>query len=326
MEVAIFTEGSKEIGFGHLTRSLSLAQALRGVGLKAKFYLGGDRFAEDFLQREGFEVEVFPRLEDIEKIPRGWGAFVDSYLAGEEFYREVSERFERKVYLDDFFRLDYPAGAILNYVPALEVPWRYRNRELLWGEKYHLIRRPFWEVPQKLIRKGVSKIMVTFGGDDIRNLTPRVVKALLNRLKGVQIHTVVGAGFRNVEHLEELARQHPDRVFLHYNLNGEGMKNLMLEADIAVSAGGQTLFELARVGTPTVAVGVADNQFPNLRGFSERGFLNGFLWWDQELLQEQLIDAVEKLLPFEERKRKSSLGRSLIDGKGPKRVAEYFLP
>ena len=325
-KVVIFTEGSKEIGFGHLTRCLSLAQALKRVGLKAEFYLGGDTIAQEFLKREGFEVERFPRLEDIENIPKGWGAFVDSYLAGEAFYKEVSERFERKVYLDDFFRLDYPEGAILNYVPALEVPPIYKNRELLWGERYHLIRYPFWEVPEKVIRKEVSKIMVTFGGDDIRNLTPRVVKALLYHLKGVKIHTVVGAGFRSKDLLEELAQKHPDRVFLHHNLSAEGMKNLMLGADIAVSAGGQTLFELARVGTPTVAVGVADNQLPNLRGFTKKGFLNGFLWWNGERFEEKLLESLERLLPFGEREEKSALGRTLIDGKGPLRVAQYFLP
>ncbi len=326
MEVFIFTEGSAEIGFGHITRCVSFAQALLEVGLKPNFYLGGDKIAENFLRREGFPVRRFPRLEDMEEIPTGWGAFVDSYLAGEDFYRGVSERFERKVYLDDFFRLDYPEGAILNYIPALEVPPRYRGRDLLWGERYHLLRKPFWEVPGKDICKEVSKVMVTFGGDDLRNLTPRVVKLLSNRLEDVQIHVVVGGGFRSKDLLEEISERHPQRVFLHHNLTAEGMRDLMLEADIAVSAGGQTLFELARVGTPTAAVCVADNQVNNLRGFTKLGFLNGFLRWDEPNLENLLWGEIERLLPKEERGKKSSLGRSLIDGKGAKRVAEYFLP
>ena len=42
------------------------------------------------------------------------------------------------------------------------------------------------------------------------------------------------------------------------------MAALMLEADLAVSAAGTTTFELARCGVPTVLLGVADNQQPNL--------------------------------------------------------------
>lgn len=326
MEVFIFTEGSAEIGFGHITRCVSFAQALLEVGLKPTFYLGGDKIAENFLKREGFPVKRFPRLEDIEEIPTGWGAFVDSYLAGEDFYKRVSERFERKVYLDDFFRLDYPEGAILNYIPALEVPPQYRGRKLLWGERYHLLRKPFWEVPEKPIRERVSKVMVTFGGDDVRNLTPRVVNLLLDRLEEVEIHAVVGGGFKTKHLLEEISKETPERVSLHYNLTAEGMRDLMLEADLAVSAGGQTLFELSRVGTPTVAVCVADNQLNNLRGFTKLGFLNGFLHWEDKNLENRLWEEIEKLLPQREREKKSSLGRSLIDGKGAKRVAEYFLP
>ena len=80
----------------------------------------------------------------------------------------------------------------------------------------------------------------------------------------------------------------------------------MLEADIAVSAGGQTLFELARVGTPTAAVCVADNQINNLRGFTKLGFLNNFLRWDEPNLEDLLWEEIEKLFPKEEREKKRS--------------------
>ena len=326
MEVFIFTEGSSEIGLGHITRCLSLAQALLMEGLKPTFYLGGDKVAEEFLRKEGFEAKVFPSLEEIEKLPKGYGAFVDSYLAGEGFYKEISERFEKKVYLDDYFRLDYPEGTILNYIPALEVPPQYRGRKLLWGEKYHLLRKPFWNVGKKPLRKRVKNVMVTFGGDDFRNMTPRVLKILLNLLKDVKIHTVVGGGFKNADPIEEMAKENPRKVVIHRNLTAEGMRELMLKADIAVSAGGQTLFELARVGTPTVAVCIADNQLNNLRGFRKLGFIKNFLMWDDSEFENNLSTEIEKLLPIAERVKLSDLGRRIIDGKGPKRVAGYFLP
>ncbi len=38
------------------------------------------------------------------------------------------------------------------------------------------------------------------------------------------------------------------------------MKNLMINNDLAISAGGNTLYELCACGIPTIAIIIADNQ------------------------------------------------------------------
>jgi UDP-2,4-diacetamido-2,4,6-trideoxy-beta-L-altropyranose hydrolase len=43
------------------------------------------------------------------------------------------------------------------------------------------------------------------------------------------------------------------------------MKHAMLETDIAISNGRQTLYKLVRVGVPTIAIGVAENQLGNIK-------------------------------------------------------------
>ena len=324
MEVVIFTEGSAKIGFGHITRSLSLAQALERLGGKVKVVIGGDLLAYRFAKAHNFEnIELYPSLEQA-SLPAGQRAFIDSYQAPLQFYERVALGYEKKLYLDDYFRLNYPEGAILNYIPALEVPPIYRNRELLWGEKFHLLRAPFWEVPPKRVAQRVEKVLITFGGDDIRNLTPKVLKLLLENFRNLKFSVVVGGGFKNVSLLEEIERANPQRVKLYRNLNASQMRELMLQSDLAVSAGGQTLFELARVGVPTVAFEVAKNQRNNLKGFSKLGFIDGFLLWS-ESWQEQLLEKIENLFPKERREKISQRGRSLIDGKGALRVAKYLL-
>lgn len=55
-----------------------------------------------------------------------------------------------------------------------------------------------------------------------------------------------------------------------YSLDAEHMKTLMLESDVAISAGGQTLYELASVGLPTIAIQVVDNQSEDISGFLKR--------------------------------------------------------
>lgn len=50
------------------------------------------------------------------------------------------------------------------------------------------------------------------------------------------------------------------------------MLSLMLKCDIAVTAAGQTTYELARIGLPTIAIGVVENQKFNIDGWLEIGF------------------------------------------------------
>ncbi|HID79363.1 MAG TPA: UDP-2,4-diacetamido-2,4,6-trideoxy-beta-L-altropyranose hydrolase [Aquifex aeolicus] len=322
---AIFTEGSAQIGMGHLTRCLSFAQAVSSFRAEVVFVVAGDSFAKEVVESYKFPVTIVESLNSLSQFPQGEIAFVDSYLADLSFYKKVAQRYEKKIYIDDYFRLDYPAGVILNYIPSLGIPEDYTNRPLLWGEKYHLLRKPFWNVAPKEIKGEVREVLVTFGGDDIRNLTPKVVKILLTHIKGLTINVVVGGGFKNKGELLKLAQSNPDRIKLCFNVSAEKMKRLMLSVDLAVSAGGQTLFELARVGVPTVAIGVAQNQENNLKGFSNLGFLETPFRWNEINFEEKLLEVFNRLMPYKVRKERSVLGREIIDGKGALRVAQFLI-
>ena len=42
------------------------------------------------------------------------------------------------------------------------------------------IRKEFWGVPEKEIRKHLDFVMITFGGDDATNMTPKVLQLLVD--------------------------------------------------------------------------------------------------------------------------------------------------
>lgn len=53
MKVFIITEGSKNTGFGHITRCLSLYQAFEERGILPKFMINGDNNIEYLLDNLG---------------------------------------------------------------------------------------------------------------------------------------------------------------------------------------------------------------------------------------------------------------------------------
>ncbi len=54
----------------------------------------------------------------------------------------------------------------------------------------------------------------------------------------------------------------------------------MLVSDIAISSGGQTLCELARIGTPTIGICCAQNQQQNLECWRDTSFAEYAGWYN----------------------------------------------
>ena len=103
------------------------------------------------------------------------------------------------------------------------------------------------------------------------------------------------------------------------------MKQAMLDSDIAISAGGQTLYELARVGVPAMAIVVAENQMNNVRGWQKAGFIEYAGWWDDKHLPDMLIAGLRVLNNFHVRRNRSFKGREHVDGLGAKRIVEFSM-
>ncbi len=87
----------------------------------------------------------------------------------------------------------------------------------------------------------------------------------------------------------------------------------MLAADLAVTAGGMTLYECLASGTPIVALAIADNQRPNVASLGAAGLLiDG---------NASLERAIERLAADADmRATMSRRGRDVVDGDGARRV------
>lgn len=95
-------------------------------------------------------------------------------------------------------------------------------------------------------------------------------------------------------------------------------------ADIAVVAGGLTLYEACSLGIPCVGVAVAASQRPTVAAFASRGAAldGGLVIGRPGAAVGAVTDAVEELLTDRTlRRRLARCGRRLVDGRGASRVA-----
>ena len=325
MKVFIITEGSKNTGFGHITRCLSLYQAFEERGILPKFIINGDNNIEYLLKDVKYQIfnwlnergKLFKTIKDADI------AIIDSYLADISVYNTLSELVKLPVYIDDNKRLDYPKGIVLNgniHAEELNYPKKDGITYLL-GTKYTPLRKEFWEVPEKKIKEKIESIMVAFGGDDAKNMTPKILAFLKDKYPNLIKNVIIGRSFQNIDEIKKYSDKNTNLI---YYPDAEKMKEIMLESDIAISACGQTLNELASVGVPTIGVCIAENQLENVKGWKKIGFLKYCGLWKNDRLLKNIIDSKDNIEDKIQRKKMFEIGKDLLDGRGAKRLIRKF--
>jgi UDP-2,4-diacetamido-2,4,6-trideoxy-beta-L-altropyranose hydrolase len=286
---------------------------------------------EQRLAGEGFSIARMPKpaggSEDADatvKLARERGAAwvaIDGDRFDVAFLQRVKSGVASVLLIDDFAeRESFPADLILNpNLDSTEGPYRKRGTltPLLLGERYVMLRREFtaWRRERSFPEKG-RKILVTLGGSDPDNLTPKISEAL-GLLPSYETTVIAGPGYRYLRELER-ARTPNVRVVV----NAANMRELMAQADLAVIAGGGTLWELLYMGcavlsyarNPLQSCVVATLASMNI--LADMGNTEGFSG-------PALIAKVKELSSSASlRERIANAGRRLIDGKGVQRVVE----
>ena len=268
MKALILTEGGRKIGFGHITRCSALYEAFEKKGINPYLIVNGDNSVKAMLKGKRNKIFNWLKKQDelLDLISGADAVILDSYLAKSGLYKKIAGRVKLAVYVDDNNRINYPKGVVINgsiYAKELDYPKR-KDSVYLLGTKFLALRREFLKVRRKKIGKEINTVMITFGGDDSKNMTPRVLNLLVAEFPQFTKKVMIGQSFNNVQQIIKVA---DSRTELMYYSDSRKMRDCMRAADIAVSAAGQTLYELARSGVPTVAVAVAKNQLNNIIGW-----------------------------------------------------------
>ncbi len=282
--VYIITEGGKNLGFGHIARCLSFYDKFSEYGYCVQLIVDGDESCGKLIAERNYSY--VPWHSDIATLDftRNNILFVDSLIATQEevdYLQNLSPSF---IIIDDYQRRHYNHALIIDWTPNVENNHKHDHNNngtnvLLLGLDYSVLRETFIR-PYERTFTDLHEVTVIMGGSDIRSLTSPIVDALLEEFMDIHINVVLGPAS------PPLALNNV-RLSVFRSLNGEQIRNLFEKSDLVISAGGQTLLELAVLRTPTVPIQVIDNQTENLMGFNELGFYDDILQWnDPELISK----------------------------------------
>lgn len=166
----------------------------------------------------------------------------------------------------------------------------------------------------RVARDTVEELLVTQGGSDTYGFTPRIVRALEACSRRPRYTVVVGPTFGHHHDLDEAIAA--STLSLTVVRNARNMADLMWEADLAITAGGITMIELACVGTPSLAICGDWFEVETAARLAEAGAVRnlGFGGVFDYARLPHLVDEVtgDRAL----RETMSVKGRMLVDGRG----------
>lgn len=342
MHVALRADGGPQRGYGHLSRTATLARELRSRG-HAVTYLTRTPAATEEVRPSGVEVrelseddpgvepeaEVEPeaRAEAVAEQVSALDAdalVVDRGELSLEYQRRLNDAITPLALVYDDIGATVCCDLLVNgHVYASPDEYDWVGSEPTWcaGPDYQFFDEslraladetpPTRESPPT--RDPPERAIVLMGGSDPANTTPAAMRAFEGT--DLLVEVVVGPGFENREEIAATA----ESVEASFSLadDPDDLAERLFRADLAVTALGLTAYELAAVGTPYVGIVQAADQRPKAAALADAG---AALVVEDEA---EFPRAVERLTEEDDlRRRLRRRGEDLVGTDGTARVCD----
>lgn len=148
------------------------------------------------------------------------------------------------------------------------------GERIVWGHNWFFVRDEFADAHPHRFTDDVTTLLVTFGGTDPSDLTRKAlhVVAPYCAARGIRIIVVTGEGYAHIDELEAMIAETLQPNIIYTHATGV-ISHLMEQAQIAVSANGRTVYELAHMNVPAIVISHHEREDSHHFACEENGFL-----------------------------------------------------
>ena len=259
-------DGSPELGFGHINRSLTIAQWMRGkfdIAIVAKKH----KSISGLRRKTGYKIHYLDENIKEKEIPaqvseivREWQPKVvinDVKDTTQTYMQSIQDIKVKTVNFDDLG----PGGEMADVLIDAN---RRENKKKFFGPNYVVLHSDYVKENKKAKKphKIVRNLAISIGGGDPNGYTEKLLDCLEERDKHFNTVVVLGPTFENGRKLKEKFKYH-DRV--HFLEKLDTLVKPLSWADIAIVNGGITMFESVAVGTPTLVLSQNEDELKNVK-------------------------------------------------------------
>lgn len=322
-------DGNGCIGMGHVMRCLSLADELKDRCYRIIFVVS-DCSVVNLIKKRGFETTVLNsnwnnycdkinELKEYVTLTNASWLITDSYYVTDSYF-EIIDNCRLAWITENRPPVQGPnVDLFINYnLYMSDYTIESTACKLCLGSRYALIRKMFKNVSTC----NGNDILILTGGSDTFGIAENISKAMMQSLDGAHRIVVVSGSLNpNLSKLKSLSKN------ITLLIDVEDMVSVMMNARIAISAGGSTLYELAACGVPTITFSFVDNQLENVNAFSKKGIMPyaGDFRRNKESVVARIVQLAKRYYHDDElRKEVAKQMRSICDGCGASRVADII--
>jgi spore coat polysaccharide biosynthesis predicted glycosyltransferase SpsG len=326
-------DASPQLGWEHLSRSLTFAAALQRRRRPAYFLsqlepgslgLAIKRAGNEWLDADnpaGTNEDIEEIVQEVRRLQPA-AVVIDAPEASEEYLAAIRATGVLVVSLDSLANIRFPSRLIINplLAPTREAYDLRPGTQVLLGARYAMVRPEVRRVRPTRAQEPAQpfRVLVALGDDDPNNQAGTLAKLLLNTPRVGRVDVLVRPYHRDLEALKALVETCPDRLDV-VSEPGEVPVRIS-RCHCAVTAGNAWSLELACVGVPQLVIVQSETHWPTAQRLEEEGAAT-CLGWHANVSPATLRQAIQDLLGDTlERQAMARCGRKLIDGRGPDRL------
>jgi len=318
------------IGLGHLIRCVALAQYLCKMDVHVDFITTkcSDE-VRSYMQKQPFHVYWFPHKSFELSGSQDHSMFsnyltnhydwvvLDNYYFDESYEVAVRRNNAKLMRINDVYEFSDHVNLAVNHALRLDKEGLTVNTSgnQLFGNSYAMIRN---DLSRDIFSetKSCHKLIIMLGGGSYAPIVNKMI-ASLEKVKDFSLEVKVLSGISTNYHVSASRYHKIELVKPTFQ-----MASLLNWADLAICAGGSSVWELCYFGVTGLVGILSHNQVHNVSVLNQYGAFKSVGWFERLTIQE-LTEHITNLLNDKkhvEKMRKHAI--SIIDGQGVRRIYE----
>ncbi len=344
LNIVFRADASINIGSGHIMRCLTLAGEFRNNGGEITFIcreLSGNLIS--LIKSKGYSVcslswqddnTIFNWYKDVSETINTLDSkdikadllIVDHYQLDSQWESEIRDYTKNIMVIDDLADRNHDCDVLLDQNYYCDFESRYDSLVSegclkLLGPSYLLLRQEYTLARENLLSRNgeIKQILVFFGSSDIEGFTLTVLRAIESiKLLDINILVVVGNSNPNRKEVERYCSGVSNMSFF---CQVDNMAELMTNSDLAIGAGGASMWERCFLGLPSITVILADNQKKTTEDVAIYGAIK-YLGWAHDLSEKDYVCAIQWMILNPDKVREMSEKSKLIMPNNVRKGAE----
>ncbi len=261
-------DGNRNIGLGHVSRCLALAELLHDDFEVVFVIREPDAQILDDVKKVSHKVILLPIHTDVsdfnnELTPHLTGSEIvvlDGYAFTTEYESTIKKKAAAVITIDDIPSRHFVADGIINFCGSIQQTEYSKEfySQLYLGLDFLFLRSPFLR-SLPISKRMNNTLLLNMGGADPGNLTYKILQQILESGFSGEIEVIIGQSYPFKKTLESLVDSHPF-ITLKHGLTAQEMFNTMRYCTMAILPPSTVALEYLSTGGLLFLNQTAENQ------------------------------------------------------------------